>query len=145
MDQSRKRMSKQFAEMEKQMGRMLRNMSLARMTPFQAGSDWVPSADVYETENEVVICLEISGIEPENISVVAEQRSVTVAGDRHFPAIENASCIHQLEIEHGRFERTLSLPVPVDVAGTSSVYKNGYLLIRLPKLGHKGKITVQVG
>lgn len=145
MDQSRKRGSKEFAEMEKQMGRMLRNMSMTRMTPFQIGSDWVPSADVYETETEVVICLEISGIEPDALSVVAEQRSVTVAGDRRFPPIDNASCIHQLEIEHGRFERTITLPVAVDVAGTSSVYKNGYLLIRLPKLGPKGKITVQVG
>jgi HSP20 family protein len=145
MDQSRKRLSKQVAEMEKQMGRMLRNMSLARMTPFQTGSDWVPSADVYETDTEVVICLEISGIEPDAISVLAEQRSVTVAGDRRFPPVENASCVHQLEIEHGRFERTIVLPVPVDVASTSSVYKNGYLLIRLPKLGHKGKITVRVG
>jgi HSP20 family protein len=145
MDQSRKRVSKQFAEMEKQMGRMLRNMSLARMAPFQTGSDWVPPADVYETETEVVVCLEISGIEPDAISVVAEPRSVTVAGDRRFPPVENASCIHQLEIEHGRFERTIALPVAVDVGETSSVYRNGYLLIRLPKLGHKGKIIVQVG
>lgn len=145
MDPSRKRVSNQFAEMEKQMGRMLRNMSLGRMSPIPDGNDWVPAADVYETEAEVVICLEISGVEPEDISVVAEQRSVTVTGHRRFPPVENASCVHQLEIENGRFERTISLPVPVDVAGTSSVYKNGYLLIRLPKLGHKGKITVQVG
>ncbi|MDA8165524.1 MAG: Hsp20/alpha crystallin family protein [Desulfobacteraceae bacterium] len=145
MDQSRKSVSKQFAEMEKQMGRMLRNMSLARMGPFQAGNDWMPSADVYETETEVVVCLEISGIEPRDISVLAEPRSVTVTGDRRFPPVENASCVHQLEIEHGHFERTIPLPVAVDVADTSSIYRNGYLLIRLPKLGHKGKITVQVG
>jgi HSP20 family protein len=144
MDQSPKGISKQLAEMEKQMGRMLRNMSLTRMAPVP-GSDWVPATDVYETEAEIVVCMEISGLAPEDISVVAEQRQVTVTGQRRFPPIENASCIHQLEIEHGHFKRKIPLPIAVDPESTSSVYRNGYLLIRLPKLAHKGKITIQIG
>jgi HSP20 family protein len=144
MDQPPKGISKQLAEMEKQMGRMLRNMSLTRMAPF-SGGDWVPAADIYETDTEVVVCMEISGIDPENVSVVAEQRSVTVTGDRRFPPIENASCIHQLEIEHGHFKRMIPLPIAIDPESTSSVYRNGYLLIRLPKLAHRGKITVKIG
>jgi HSP20 family protein len=144
MDHSRKRLPKQFMEMEKKIGRMLRNSSFAGIPPFQTGSDWLPAADVYETDSEVAVCLDVSGIDPEHISVVAEQRSVTIAGNRRFPPVDNASCIHQLEIEHGHFERTIALPVPVDVSATSSIYKNGFLVIRLPKLGNKGKITVRV-
>jgi HSP20 family protein len=144
MDQSPKRISKQLAEMEKQMGRMLRNMSLTRMSPF-SGGDWVPAADIYETENEIVVCMDISGVDPGHISVVAEQRNVTIAGDRRFPPVENASCIHQLEIEHGQFKRIIPLPVSVDTDSTYSVYKKGFLMIHLPKLAQSGKITVQVG
>jgi HSP20 family protein len=144
MDQSRKGISKQLAEMERQMGRLLRNMSLSRMAPF-ADSDWIPATDVYETPAEIVVCMEISGLDPRNISVTAEQRSITVMGERRFPPIENASCVHQLEIEHGRFKRTIPLPVAVDTEGTSSVYKNGYLVIRLPKQAPRGKISVQIG
>jgi HSP20 family protein len=144
MDQSPKRISKQFEDMERQIGRMLRNMSLTRMMPFP-GSDWAPAADVYETDTEIVVCLEISGIDPRHIAVVAEQRCVTISGDRRFPPIENASCIHQLEIEHGHFKRSVPLPVPVDTESTHSVYKNGFLVIHLPKLVQRGKITVQIG
>ena len=138
MDPFRKQSGK-----EGQLGRMIRNMSLHRMIPLQSGT--CPAAtDVYESDDDVIIFMDVSGINPENLSVVAHEMSVTVSGERQLPVSELITRIHQLEIERGCFERTIPLPKPVDTAATSSTYKNGFLIIKLPKLKHKGKIQIKV-
>jgi HSP20 family protein len=128
-----KRFGKEFAEMERQMGRMLRTTSLARMIQMQSGSDWQPAVDVYETEDEIYVCVDTAGIDLNNMSVSIAKNTVIVSGNRQFPTRKNLCRVHQLEIEHGFFERTISFPVPVDVTDLSSRCVNGILEIRLPK------------
>ncbi|MBU0729541.1 MAG: Hsp20/alpha crystallin family protein [Proteobacteria bacterium] len=132
MDRFKKRILKEFEDMERHMGRMMRNVSLPRMTPLQSGS-WLLATDVYETEKELILCMDVMGMEPGDLSVVVEEEGVTVSGERVFPVNDSIGCIHQLEIERGHFERTIPLPQLIDPAGSTSICKNGYLLIRLPK------------
>lgn len=143
MDQFKKRILEEFANMERHMGRMIRNTSFPGMVNMQA-SNMLLAADVYETAEEIIVCMDVSGIDPEEMSIVADRTSVTVSGERQLPALENLSCVHQLELERGRFERTLPLPVPVDVSATTSVCKNGFAIIRMPKLSGKGKVQIKV-
>ena len=128
-----KRFGKEFAGMERQMGRILRSTSLTRMVQMQSGSDWLPAVDVYETEDEIYVCVDIAGIDLNNMSVSIAKNNVIVSGNRQFPTRKNLCRVHQLEIEHGFFERTISFPVPVDVTDLSSRCVNGILEIRLPK------------
>ncbi|MDH5297425.1 MAG: Hsp20/alpha crystallin family protein [Desulfobulbaceae bacterium] len=145
MDEFKKRFSQNFADMERQMGRMMRNMSFPRMFPFQSGTSWYPPADIYETDDLILVYVDVAGINPDKMTVNAEPTSVTIAGERLFSTEQNICRIHQLEIEHGYFERTLPLPVPVDVNSTSSSCQNGFLIIELPKQRLKGKIQVKIG
>ena len=128
-----KRFGKEFAGMERQMGRILRSTSLTRMVQMQSGSDWLPAVDVYETEDEIYVCVDIAGIDLNNMSVSIAKNNVIVSGNRQLPIRKNLCRVHQLEIEHGFFERTISFPVPVDVTDLSSRCVNGILEIRLPK------------
>jgi HSP20 family molecular chaperone IbpA len=59
--------------------------------------------------------------------------NVIISGRRQWPLRKNLCRVHQLEIEHGYFERTISLPIPVQVADLSSRCINGILEIKLPK------------
>ena len=128
--------------MEKQLGRLMRNIGISRMN-ITSISEWEPPVDVYETENEVIVFMEISGIAPEKIKLAAEPRQLTISGERICP-IEAITCIHQLEIEYGYFERSIHLPTAIDVNSTSSECKNGFLFIRMPLADHKGKIQIDV-
>ena len=127
------------------MGRMMRNMSFPRMFPFQAGTAWYPAADIYETDEAILVYIDVAGIDREKMTVTAEPTSVIIAGERLFSSELNIRRIHQLEIEHGFFERTLPLPVPVDVNATTSLCENGFLIITLPKQHLKGKTKVNIG
>ncbi len=133
MDDSDRRILEELKEMERQMGRMLRNTNLSRMMPFASCSEWEPAVDVYETSDDIVVYMDTAGIDMDNLTVAAEKNKVTVEGRRALPKGGNICCIHQLEIELGCFKRTISFPVSVVVSSTSLSCKNGILEIRLPK------------
>jgi len=128
-----KQFGEEFAGMERQMGRMLRTTSLSRMVQMQSGSDWLPAVDVYETEEEIYVYVDTAGVDLNNMSVSIAKNNIIISGHRQFPIRKNLCRVHQLEIEHGFFERTITFPVPVNVADLSSRCVNGILEVRLPK------------
>ena len=111
MDDFDRRIIEELKEMERQMGRMLRNTTLTRMMPLSSCNDWEPAVDIYETTDDVVIYMDTAGIDMDNLTC----------------------CIHQLEIELGCFKRIISFPVSVAVSRTSLSCNNGILEIMLPK------------
>jgi len=133
MDDFDRRIIEELKEMERQMGRMLRNTTLTRMMPLSSCSEWEPAVDVYETTDDIVVYMDTAGIDMDNLTVTAEKNKVTVAGRRALPKRGNVCCIHQLEIELGCFKRIISFPVSVAVSRTSLSCKNGILEIMLPK------------
>ena len=144
MRESDKRFVDQFREMERRMGRMFRNMAVPRMGDPLTRGTWVPAADVYETEDAVYVYVDTAGIDPKELVVTAERNSVTVAGSRKVPDRAKIRCVHQLEIEHGSFSRSISFSVPIDVSATTSKCNNGLLEIILPKEIKAGRVAVKV-
>ena len=143
MDQSKKDKPHTYSNLELHLGRVLSHLSTPRMLPFQAVMK-APPVDVYETNEEFILYMELPGVDPNKIEVVANQHSVTISGDRPAPSFSNTTCIHQLEIDHGVFCRTISLPTPIAPLATHSAYKKGYLKIILPKQKQQTKIKVTV-
>ncbi len=139
MDPFKKHRMSTFDEIEKEFGRMLRNMSAHRMFPYRSDT-LVPACDVYETSAEFIIYMEVPGMEPDKLSVIVDHARVTVSGERQQPLFDHTTCIHQLEVEYGRFNRTIELESGIDVEAATSTCKNGFLLIRLPKK----KISTQI-
>ena len=142
MDEIDRNIKDEIERIERRMGRMLRNMSMPGMG-LQCRV-WRPAVDVYETEEEIVIYMDTAGIEPAGITVSVERTCVVVSGVRKPPAREKIRCIHQLEMEHGYFERSISLPGAIDVAGTSSASRNGILEIKMPKEKKQGMMRIKV-
>ncbi len=143
MDPFKKLPINTFDEIEREFGRMLRNMSMHRMLQFRAENIFI-ATDVYETVNEFIVYMEVPGVDPDELSVVVNHSSVTVSGERLRPNFEHTICIHQLEMEYGKFKRTIALAGPVDGEASSSTCKNGYLLIRLPKKKIPNSIKVTI-
>lgn len=145
MDRIKKRIIKEFDDMEKQMGRMMRNMAIPRMVPLQSGA-WLLAADIYETEKELILCMDVMGMALETLDLCVQQKTVTVSGERNFPISEPIICVHHLEIERGRFERTIQLPLVVDPSAARTECHNGFLLLRLPKrkVSNKGVVRIKI-
>lgn len=144
MDRFDKKVLREFKEMEKQMGRMMRNMSMPGMMTMRPEHGVRPGVDLYEVDGEFFVYFDVAGVDPENLEVIVERNSVQVSGVKKLPGLSNVRCVHQLEIEQGGFRRSISLPGPVDVSASSSVSKNGILIIRLPQEKPKGKLQITI-
>ena len=124
----------------------LRSVVLQGVGSMLPAGNWFPAADVYETASAIIVYMDISGIAPETLTVMAEDSRVTVSGMRGYEPQETVSCIHQLEIDRGFFERSISLPKPVDVTKAVSESRNGFLQITLPlRRRNTVKIKITVG
>jgi HSP20 family protein len=111
---------------------------------------WEPQADIYETREAVKVKVEVAGVRPESIHVElsGDARTLTVRGVREDERKEAVDRIlfHQMEIYLGPFERVLPLPTGADVErdDVQACYKNGFLVITLPKRTRPATQTTQI-
>jgi HSP20 family protein len=100
-------------------------------------SIWSPPTDVYETEENYVIKVEIAGMRDEDFDVAVENNILLISGFRS--DLNERRAYHQMEIRFGRFELAVEVPVTVDVEKATAEYKDGFLTIMLPKADVKQK------
>ena len=93
---------------------------------------WSPPTDLYETKENYVVRVEISGMREADFTVSVEGNFLVVSGKR--PDVKERRAYHQMEIRSGRFNSTISLPGPIDFDNTTAVYEDGFFVVILPKL-----------
>lgn len=109
---------------------------------------WTPALDMYETDDAVVVLLELSGVDADQTDVHVEPHRLTVSGvrrEQHGPyAPDERRSYHALEIPYGRFERSVHLPGGIDTDAAQASYRDGLLEIRLPKrMAHQVPVNLE--
>jgi len=107
---------------------------------------WAPPLMVEETDDNVLVHVELPGIDAKTVDVTVEDRELTIKGERKpLELSEKGVCLID-EIGAGSFVRRLALSVPVTTDKTSADYKNGMLHITLPKAdgNRRKKIAIHV-
>ena len=92
-----------------------------------------PQADCYRTDDppELHVIVELPGVDPDQVQVVASGRSLVIAGVRERPQVSGAR-IQQMELEYGAFKRQIQLTEDVDSSRAGASYERGLLHIVLP-------------
>jgi len=94
---------------------------------------WRPPTDVLETENEVVITMEVAGMSQQDFSIALNENLLTISGNRKFHPGNDKAFFRNMEINSGEFERNFQLPESIDPEGVSATYRQGFLIIRIGK------------
>ena len=95
-------------------------------------ADWFPAADVYETDAEFTIALDLPGVDRERLDIGLDENRLTIRGERAAGAPEGSNQ-RRTERPAGRFLRRFSLPDVVDREAIAADYKDGVLTLHLPK------------
>jgi HSP20 family protein len=93
---------------------------------------WIPPADFMERDNELVLTMEIPGVDQKDIEIRFDGNQVTVRGERSATFGTSQAAVHRMERQHGPFRRVFDLPVPVDPEKIEARYESGVLTIRMP-------------
>ncbi len=67
-----------------------------------------------------------------------------VTGHRNEPVSPSKTHLHQMEVDYGKFERTLHIPCAIDVNEIKASYREGFLMVTLPKKQEPVIETVEV-
>ncbi len=100
----------------------------------QSNLTWEPSADVIESESEILVIVDIAGMDNRDINVMTDGRILRISGDRRIKAAKGGNQFHQMEIQVGPFRRAIELPSAVDPGKIAARYRKGMLEIRVKKL-----------
>jgi HSP20 family molecular chaperone IbpA len=111
------------------------------------GGAWSPNADVYESADDVIIKVELAGVEKGSVRVRLEEQVVIIDGMRTDPCGGESTAgyrFRQMEIEYGPFHKAVPVPFPVDGANSTANMVNGFLKIRLPRATGNTQMKIAV-
>ncbi len=99
---------------------------------------WRPPTDVYETDEKIVIRMEIAGMKHPDLKVTVSGSVLVIRGERAEQTSANRTIYQNMEINYGPFERNIRLPGPIDGDNIKAEYKDGFLEINIPKIQGEG-------
>ncbi len=102
-----------------------------------------PLMDIYETGNELIVEIDLPGIEPDDVSIRVYGDVLIIEGIRNDAGREPD--LRYICMERGirGFRRVLKFPVPVNASSSEAFYSRGVISIRFPKRERKA-ITITV-
>jgi len=107
-----------------------------------------PQADCIRNEDPPAlhVIVELPGVDPAELQVVAADRVLVVSGVRRRPPLRGR--YQQMELEYGPFQRRIQLDEPVDTSAASARYEYGVLTVVLPIAASQPKVervTITIG
>ncbi|MCC7381727.1 MAG: Hsp20/alpha crystallin family protein [Deltaproteobacteria bacterium] len=110
-------------------------------------ADWFPAVDIQETNEEYVIKAELPEIPKEDLKVTVKEGVLAIEGERKQEKEEKGKKFHRIERSYGTFFRSFTLPEDVNAEKLIANYKDGLLMLRLPKapVAKPKAIEVKVG
>ncbi len=131
----------EMQRMQEEMEQLWQFRFAGRYVSRHHGELWHPPTDVYETEDSVVVRVEVGGLEEGDFEIRLDGHLLTISGERRDLAAKLA--YHQLEMRYGPFLTAVHLSQPIDEAGIEATYHHGILRVILPKArAHRVPVTV---
>jgi HSP20 family protein len=134
-EESRQRLLKDFQNLSEEMESLMQGFfsEKQRAAP-SPGRGFSPPMDVFETEDEIICLLDLVGVSKQDLQVRVDAGTLRLSGVRkELPGFERRH-YHKMELDFGAFERSLTIPEPVEVKSLRLETLGGFYLVRLRKV-----------
>jgi HSP20 family protein len=115
--------------LQSEMNRLFETHYPNRLRPAPA----YPALNVWTSEEGLNVTAEVPGVSPEDIDISVVGETMTLSGTHHPDELEENVRYHRQERGYGDFTRSLQLPFPVDVNKVEATFRNGVLMIAMPR------------
>lgn len=132
-----------FEEMNR-LNRQMNQLFGNAQTRSPLASDVFPPLNIYDDGESFFIRAEMPGIDPDRLEVHATTEALTIKGERPRVEPHEGASYHRRERDHGRFNRSITLPQPVNPDKIIANYKLGVLDIMLPRAEEAKPRRVQI-
>ncbi len=127
--------------------RMMENLAnrLWQSNDYSSCEDWNISLDVMKKGDTFAVAASLPGIDAKDIDVSIEDNVLTIRAERKDPAADDKEITYLVnERPVGSFYRALRLPETIDTSKVQSSYKDGVLMITLPKAEELKKKQIKI-
>jgi HSP20 family protein len=97
------------------------------------GKPWIPSIDLIETPEQIVVLVDLPGVDPTKIDILLVGNMLTVRGEQSVTHTATEKSVHRCERPRGGFSRAIALPASVKSENVSAESKHGVLTVTLAK------------
>jgi HSP20 family protein len=103
-----------------------------------------PAVDVYETDDALEITVDLPGVTPAAVRLIAKGGSVLIVGEKPARRAHGDSSFHLVERGYGRFARVVRLSQACNTSAARATLTNGELRITVPKVAERRGRTIQI-
>jgi HSP20 family protein len=101
------------------------------------------AANIWETGDEYQIAVMMPGVDPDKVNLTTVGHTLTIEGALELSSPEGAKSVWQ-EFGPAQFRRQLTLPAEVDSDKINAMYRNGILLLTVPKAEHAKPRSIKI-
>jgi HSP20 family protein len=106
---------------------------------------WAPMVDVCERADEIVIFVEMPGVDRNDVQLVWNEGVLIISGlKRQRPSNRGVATYHCVERLYGNFRREIAIKIPIDHKNAKAELKNGLMKINLPKRKEPEVTTIPI-
>ncbi|KAL1915490.1 uncharacterized protein VTP21DRAFT_6614 [Calcarisporiella thermophila] len=105
----------------------------ANNTGSKAIRRWAPRMDVHETDNEVIVSMELPGVPKDKVNIDVREQVLTVSGEHCEDKAYEKANKHVTERRYGSFSRSIGLPPNLKLDKASAKFENGVLTVNIEK------------
>ncbi|HZL98790.1 MAG TPA: Hsp20/alpha crystallin family protein [Planctomycetota bacterium] len=128
---------KSFVQLQNYMNELFQNFAQPTDWPLMSmtrnGRFWNPRLDLAETEKEIIITVELPGLEEKDVNVSLSGDQLVISGEKKDEKEEKNKTFHRVERSWGSFQRTLPLYWEIDRNAIKAVFSKGVLTVTLTK------------
>ena len=125
--------SRGLASLQDQLNRLFEDNFTRDRSVHADLATWAPPVDIYETQNELVLKIDLPDVQDKDIDVRVENNMLTIRGERKFEKDVNEDDYLRVERAYGSFMRSFSLPNTVSSENIRAEYRNGVLSLHMAK------------
>ena len=128
----------EIGELERRMDDLMRSffgptLRLSRpVLPLFVAKPFVPITDVFVRNEDLVVRIELPGVEPEDLKVTIEDGHLVIRGERKQDEEVKEEAYYRMEASYGTFERFIPLPEGFEEPRIEAVYTDGVLEVIVP-------------
>ena len=105
---------------------------------------WMPAVELVDAGDNFVLKAQLPGINPKDIDVQVTREAISISGERRYENTDKKSGYVRSEFRYGKFHRVLTLPAHIQNDSVQAEYKDGILMLTLPKVTEARNKVVKI-
>lgn len=127
----------EISRIQSEINRLFDNLLELKASGVEAGGEWLPNADVYETEEDLVVKFEVPGVTLKDVTLAINGNNLILRGEKKRTEAAKSAKYHCMERGFGKFKRVVHISSPVNTHQAKTELQDGVLKVSFPRVPNR--------